>query len=134
TQALTWPCTTLDRWNSGASRPEDRTVNNEIAVKSPTMAPDDPSGFWWRFRLTFGPALVGLVGGSLTIGIAWSAMAPLLRNVANTYAKYPSVEPPWLARDISLPGAILIPLLILGVAAPFSMGLVTAWLVRSKDR
>jgi hypothetical protein len=77
---------------------------------------------------------VGLLGGGLTIGVGYAAMATLLKNVANTYDKYPSLQPPWLARDISLPAIIQIPLVILGVVAPFGMGMATAWLVRSKDR
>src|SRR5438445_7265180 len=103
-------------------------------MTAPGMTTGNTPGFWWRFRLTFGPALVGLLGGGLTIGIALSALAPLLKNVANTYAKYPSLQPPWLARDVQLPHVILIPLAILGVVAPLGMGLATAWLVRSKDR
>jgi hypothetical protein len=111
------------------SASEDLAVSNELLPVS-----QGSTGFWWRYRITFGPALVGLLGGGLTIGIALSAMIPLLKNVANTYAKYPSLPAPWLAQEISLPSIILVPVVILGAVAPFGMGLATAWLVRSKDR
>src|SRR6266487_394724 len=114
--------------------PEDRTVSDGITSTSSAVSTSDTIGFWSHFRRTFGPVLVGLVGGGLTIGVACSAMLPLLKNVSNTYAEYPSLQPPWLARDISLPYVVLIPLAALGVVAPFGMGLATACLVRSKDR
>lgn len=101
---------------------------------SAPVAPVGAPGFWSQFRRTFGPALVGLVGGGLTVGVSLAATATLLQNVATTYAGFPSLQPPWLARDFSLPTAALVPLVILGVVAPFGMGLATAWLVRGKDR
>lgn len=97
-------------------------------------APEASAGFWSRFRETFGPALVGLIGGSLTIGVVLTATVPPLKNAANTYAEFPSVQPPELIRDVSIPSAVLVPLAALGVIAPFAMGLVTAWLVRRRDR
>lgn len=96
--------------------------------------PPDAAGFWSQFRRTFGPALVGLVGGGLTIGVALAVTGELFKNVAKTYAEFPSLQPPALARDITLPTVVLIPLVILGFVAPFGMGLATAWLVRAKDR
>ncbi|MDB5311009.1 MAG: hypothetical protein JWO38_5211 [Gemmataceae bacterium] len=103
-------------------------------ITSTSPATSDTIGFWSQFRRTFGPVLVGLLGGGLTAGVACSAMLPLLKNVSDTYSQYPSLQPPWLARDVSPPGVVLIPLAVLGAVAPFGMGLATAWLVRSKDR
>ena len=100
---------------------------------SPTVAPDNALAFWPRFRVTFGPALVGLLGGTLTVGIA-SSMIPVLRAVAATYSKYPSLAAPWPARDFSLLYPITILLCVLAVAATFGMGLVTARLVRPKGQ
>jgi hypothetical protein len=99
-----------------------------------TTTPEAAPRFWSRFRETFGPALVGLIGGGLTIGVALTATVPLLKNAANTYAEFPSLLPPGLIRDVSIPSAVLVPLAALGVIAPFAMGLVTAWLVRRRDR
>jgi hypothetical protein len=97
-------------------------------------AKNSAAGFWSRFRITFGPALVGLVGGGLTFGIALVTMSTLLKNVGNTYAQYPSLQTPWLAGAVSMPSVLRVPLLILGFAGPLAMGLATAWLVRSRDR
>jgi hypothetical protein len=101
---------------------------------SSSLGPDGKINFWSQFSRTFGPSMVGFLGGFMTIGVAWLAMTQLLKNASNIYAEYPSLQPPWLARDISLPRVIGLPLAFLGIAAPFGMGLVTAWLVRSKDR
>jgi hypothetical protein len=105
------------------------------------MSQDHPAGaaeaaprFWSRFRETYGPALVGVIGGSLTIGVALNATVPLLKNAANAYAEFPSLQPPGPIGDVSIPRAVLVPLAALGVIAPFAMGLVTAWLVRRRDR
>src|SRR5262249_38128536 len=62
-----------------------------------------------------------------------NAVPVLLKNCATTYAKFPSLTPPWLAGDFSVPPALLLPLLLLGWAAPFAMGLCTAWLVQARD-
>lgn len=109
-------------------------MNDNNSSTRPATTPGNTTGFWWRVRLTFGPALAGLLGGGLTIGISYSALVTLLKNVANTYAKYPGVETPWLARDLTLPTLLVIPVVVLGAVGPLGMGLATAWLVRSKDR
>ena len=100
-----------------------------IALPSESSLP-----FWSRFRVTFGPALVGLIGGALTVGIAWVLMIQVFKNIAGVYAKYPSLDAPWPARDFTLPYAVLVPLVVLAVAAPFIIGLVTARLVRPKGQ
>jgi FtsH-binding integral membrane protein len=70
----------------------------------------------------------------LTVGFGHAACATLLKNAASTYATFPSLQPPRLACDLTLPALVQVPLVILGVLAPFGMGLATAWLVRSRDR
>lgn len=97
-------------------------------------APEAAARFWPRFGSTFGPAFVGLIGGGLTIGVALTAAVPLLKNAATTYAEFPNLHPPGPIGDVSIPRAVLVPLAVLGVVAPFAMGLVTAWLVRRRDR
>src|SRR5262245_23104556 len=98
-----------------------------------SVAGADSLGFWSRLRVIFGPLLVGLVGGGLTAGLALTAMPVLFQNVAATYAKYPSVERPWLAREFSLSTSLVALCVVLGFLGPLFMGLATAWLVRSKD-
>lgn len=105
-----------------------------MSEERPATAPEASVRFWSRFRETFGPAVVGLIGGGLTIGVALTATVPLLKNAANSYAEFPSLHPPAPIRDVSIPSAVLVPLAVLGVIAPFAMGLVTAWLVRRRDR
>lgn len=98
------------------------------------LSPGNELAFWSRFRETFGPALVGLIGGTLTVGIGWSSMIQVFKNIAAVYAQYPSLDAPWPARDFTLPFAVLVPLVLLAVAAPFIIGLVTARLMRPKDQ
>ena len=94
-------------------------MSDEIAPGASTGAPC----FWSQFRRTFGPALVGLVGGGLTVGVSLVAMATLLKNVANTYSEFPSLQPPWLARNFSLPAVIvLIPLVAILGRQPLRSG------------
>ncbi len=92
------------------------------------------SDFWSKFRQTFGPALIGLVGGALTLGYAFSIYTPVLGSCATAYAKFPSQSPSWLFFDMTLPGLLQLPLLLIGLAAPLGMGPATAWLVRGRDR
>jgi hypothetical protein len=106
-------------------------VSDATAATPPTCA---TGGFRTHFTRTFGPALAGLLGGALSAGLTCPAVLPLLKNISVTYAGFPSLQPPWLARDISPPYAVLIPLAVVGFVAPFGMGLATAWLVRSEDR
>jgi hypothetical protein len=77
--------------------------------------------------------LVGLIGGALTGCVGLTAMAALFKNVAKTYANFPSIKPPWLSQDLDLPMPILAGLFVLGFAGPLLMGLATARLVRSSD-
>jgi len=90
--------------------------------------------FWSKFRQTFGPALIGLAGGALTLGFAYCIMIHVLKNGATAYAKFPSQAPPWLFSEIALPVWLQLPLLLTGLITPFGMGLATAGLVRGRDR
>lgn len=109
-------------------------MNDSITSQPTAQTLGNTLSFWPRFRATFGPAAVGLTGGALTVGIAFASMPPILRACGETYAKYPSLQAPWLADDFTPPVVVLVPLFVLGVAAPFLMGLATARLVRPKDR
>ena len=105
------------------------------APSTTTLIESKPtSDFWSKFRQTFGPALIGLAGGTLTLGFAFATFTPILKNCAATYAKFPSQSPSWLFFDITLPRLLQLPLLLIALAAPFGMGLATAWLVRGRDR
>lgn len=57
----------------------------------------------------------------------------LFRKVAETYARFPSIQPSFLARDWSLPSSLVPPFLILGAAAFLLMGYLTAALVRPRN-
>lgn len=107
---------------------------NDSATAAAAHTPGNALTFWVRFRTTYGPATVGLIGGALTVGVAFVSMTPILRACGQTYAKYPTLQPPWLAGDFTLPDAVLIPLFLLGVVAPFVTGFVSARVVRPKDR
>jgi hypothetical protein len=109
-------------------------VNEQTTPPPPAQTPGNTLSLWTRFRATFGPAVVGLLGGALTVGFAFSTMPPILRACGETYAKYPSLQASWLMQDFTPTAAVLIPFFLLAVAAPFVMGLVTARLVRPKDR
>lgn len=109
-------------------------MNGPITPQPAAQTAGNTLRFWPRFRATFGPVGVGLAGGSLTTGVALVSMTPILRACGDTYAKFPSLQAPWLMGDFTPPVVVLVPLFVLGVAAPFLMGLVTARLVRPKDR
>jgi hypothetical protein len=109
-------------------------VNELITPPPQSPAPASSSSFWTRFRTTFGPALVGVLGGTLTAGIGCASLLTVLKNCSATYAKYPSLQAPWLAQDFQLHPVILIPLVVFAFIAPFAVGYATAWLVRPKDR
>lgn len=109
-------------------------MRTEITSQSVAQTSGGAFTFWTRFRATFGPAVVGLVGGTLTVGIAFVSLTTILRSCSDTYAKFPSVRTPWLAGDFTLPVVACIPVVLLAFVSPFAMGLVTAHLVRPKDR
>jgi hypothetical protein len=88
---------------------------------------------WPRLRATFGPALVGLVGGAVAGLAALPSVAPLCRNIAATYDKYPNLQRPWLAVSLELPAWLVVVAALIGLAAPVAMGAAAIWLVRPRD-
>ncbi len=108
-------------------------MNDPISSPPAAQTPGNTLTFWPRFHATYGPAAVGLFGGALTVGIASVSFTPVLRACGETYAKFPSLQAPWLMRDFTPHIAVLIPLFFVAVAAPFVMGYVSARLVRPKD-
>ena len=103
-------------------------------MDAPNTGTIPPSKFWPRFRETYGPALIGLVGGAATAGLGLIAVAPILHNVSQTYANFQSLPTPWFAGDWNLPLVLHLILIVVGITAPLAIGLVTARLVRPKDR
>src|SRR5690242_18727536 len=90
-------------------------------------------GLWARLRTTCGPTLAGLAGGAV-LGLAGlSSLAPLCRNLAATYDRYPSLARPWLAADLALPGWLQLAALLVGLAGPIAMGAIAVWLNRPRD-
>ena len=65
---------------------------------------DAKAGLWSRLATTFGPTVAGLLGGGLAGLLALATIAPLGRNVAATYAHFPSLQRPWLAADLDRNG------------------------------
>ena len=66
------------------------------------------SGISQRLRTTFGPTLAGLVGGALAGLLSLPFVAPLCRNMAATYDKYPSLTRPWMAQESIWPNWLII--------------------------
>ncbi len=94
---------------------------------------DSEPNRWMKMRTTFGPALAGLIGGSLLGLVALPNMAALCRNMAATYASYPSLQRPWLAFEIEIPVLLKLLLIFVGLAGPITIGAVAVWLARTRD-
>jgi hypothetical protein len=106
-------------------------------MTAPASSPapvSDRRTFWQQCRVTFGPVVVGLLGGGATGLLGLAATASLLRNCAVTYERFPSVARPALAVDLGLPEWLVILCAALGCTIPFAMGLATVLLVRPRDR
>jgi eukaryotic-like serine/threonine-protein kinase len=93
---------------------------------------------WW-LRQNFGAAgwtvVIGLVAGLLCGFSCWVVMLqPGLYPAAAAYARLPHLAPPWLAVAWPLPGWFRFALYLLLLFAASGTGLVTAWLVRPKNR
>jgi hypothetical protein len=90
-------------------------------------------GTWSRLRAALGPTLVGLAGGALLGLAALPSLAPLCRSMATTYDRYPSMDRPWLATEVDLPGWLQVVAVLVGLAGPVALGAVTVWLSRPRD-
>jgi hypothetical protein len=90
-------------------------------------------GLWTRLRITFGPSLAGLAGGALLGLAALPALGPLCRNMAATYDRYPSLERPWLAADLPVPGWLQVVALLVGLVGAVAMGAVAVRLSAPRD-
>ena len=88
---------------------------------------------WLRLRTAFGPAAAGLLGGALLGLAALYVIEPLCRNVAATYAEYPSLQPPAIARFPALPAWLSTLALLIGLLGPIATGVLVVWLVRPRD-
>ncbi len=96
---------------------------------------NDPAegGRWFRLRSAVGPTLAGLVGGATLGLVALPNMAPLCRNMAATYAGYPSLERPWPAASFDVPGWLEVLAIGIGLAGPVAVGALAVWLARPRD-
>ncbi len=88
---------------------------------------------WTKLRATFGPALAGLIGGSLLGLVALPQMAPLCRNMAATYLEYPSLQRPWPASNFEIPVLLNLLLILIGLAGPIAIGAAAVSLARTRD-
>jgi hypothetical protein len=83
---------------------------------------------------TIGPLLIGLAGGAATGLLGLQSMAVLLRNVAQTYDKYPRVPRSWLVTSIDLPMGVLLVCFVVGLGVPLFMGLSNVLITRPRNR
>jgi hypothetical protein len=115
----------LERWRAG----------EPVSVRPPTVTA--LLRLW--LRQNFGAAgwtlVIGLVVGVLLSGIVWLAeIEPALAAPAAAYQWLPSAERPWLAFSWLPPAWLRNTVPMLGLAAMASLGLLTAWLVRPRNR
>lgn len=77
--------------------------------------------------------LLGLLYGLSSIGPGGAAIPRLLNNVANAYAKYPSLQTPWIATvDWSILGSLGDALTALYLLLGYTIGLITVVCTRPK--
>ena len=91
-----------------------------------------PQGTGSRIRKTFGPALVGLIGGGLTGLGALADAGPLARNVASTYAHFPALRAPQVF-SLDLPPWGNACALLVAIAGVVGTGALVAWRARPRD-
>jgi tRNA A-37 threonylcarbamoyl transferase component Bud32 len=110
-------------------------VGEPLSVRPPTLA--SLLGLW--LRQNFGAAgwavVIGLAGGLLTGLMCWIVVIqPTLGRSVAAYAHFPSLTPPRLGVTWQLPGWFRLALFYGTIVAGTVMGLVTALLVRPKNR
>jgi hypothetical protein len=104
---------------------------------------------WLRknIRAAVWTVAIGLLCGGLgSVMMSLPIMGRLLLTAGETYAKFPSLQPPWLLRfgfqapesewmafGLTLRGWLVIPTLVLPPVLLFLMGPLTVWLVRPRD-
>jgi hypothetical protein len=115
----------LERWRAG----------EPVSVRPPTLTA--LLRLW--LRQNFGAAgwtvVIGLVVGVLLSGVTWLALIePALAAPAAAYQWLPGAERPWLAFSWQPPAWLRNTAQMLGLAALASLGLLTARLVRPRNR
>jgi hypothetical protein len=103
------------------------------ADKSLTESPDNRSTVAGKLRTTFGPALVGLVGGAATALLLIPTARALLDNMAATYDKFPSEQPPWFVTRWAPSPGLELAAGVLGVLLPIFTGLGVVLVARPRD-
>jgi hypothetical protein len=88
---------------------------------------------WSRIRATFGPAFAGLVGGALLGLVSLPQMSPLCRNMATTYASFPSLDRPSFALNFEVPSWLSVVAVLVGLAGPIAIGAAAIGLARTRD-
>jgi hypothetical protein len=97
------------------------------------MPSTNPASLGTRLRETFGPVLAGLVGGGLSLVLALAVSSSLCRNMAVTYAKFPSLPTPFMAMPIGdLPGGMILGAMF-AAGGLLLVGPMAVALVRPKD-
>jgi hypothetical protein len=97
------------------------------------QAPGRRASLATKLRATFGPSLVGLLGGAATVLLLIPTGRNLLSNMAATYEKFPSESPPWFVTVWAPPPGLELAAGVLGVALPVFAGLSVVLVARPRD-
>jgi hypothetical protein len=126
------------RYQSAGALAEDvehYLAGEPIQARPPGLALLLRSWLKQNVRATVRTMLIGLGCGSVTaLAVGIPRLLPLLNNCAQAYARFPRLQPPWLAIEQTLPDVALQMLSVLGAIAFVCMGLFTALLVKPKAR
>ena len=125
------------RYSSAAALADDVThwlAGEPIQARSPSLA----YLYWLWLRKNIGPALwtalIALLAyGLLLFTICAEALEVLCRNMAQTYEQFPSLKPPFMALDFTVPAWLWYVTLPLGLLAVGGLGLFIVLLVRPRD-
>ncbi len=96
--------------------------------------PEEAPDLRTRLRETFGPILAGVFGGGLTGLSALTLVAPLCRNVAESYSHFPGLEAPLIAVRLILPLWMTPLAVVVAFLGLLAVGPLVVRLVRPRDR
>ncbi len=106
-------------------------MSDEVA--SGAAIPGEKPTLFARMRSTFGPALVGLLGGGATAFLLIPTVTSLLNNMALTFEKFPSEPKPWFVSHWQPSTAQYVLGGVLGFALPVFTGWVVVRVARPRD-
>jgi hypothetical protein len=86
-----------------------------------------------NLRATFGPALIGLLGGGATAVLLIPTASILVANMTSTYERFPSEPQPWFATHWTPSPWLQLSAWVLGFLLPVLTGLGVVWVARPRD-